>query len=193
MFHTIFITMLAATTIAAQEYTVRHGYIGHRDHRMTVGYGVGGVQNAVVRNVLDDTTLHAFGPLWLSYATAVGERLSVGGEVGYHETTGRWLSDDTNPPSGGRAIPVPYSKRTVHIAALGEVLWYHTRWLDLASNTSIGVALIDHSGNNRPLASTGLAYHVGLVSVRVSGDVAFRLEIGYGYRGLINAGMSFVM
>lgn len=185
--------MLAATTIAAQEYAVRHGYIGHRDHRMTIGYGVGGVQDAVVRNVLDDSTLHAFGPLWLSYARAIGERLSIGGEVGYHETTGRWLADDTNPPPGGRAVPVPYSKRTVHIAGHAEYLWYHARWFDLASGASLGVALTDHSGNSRPLATTGLAYHLGLVSVRATGDVAFRLEIGYGYRGIINAGMSFVM
>ncbi|MFM8772098.1 MAG: hypothetical protein ACKOE4_08810 [Candidatus Kapaibacterium sp.] len=192
--HSLLLLLLLLPIFAsAQQYAVKVGTAGHREQRMTVGYGVGGVQNSVTRNVLDDSTLHAFGPLLLSYTTAYGDRVNIGAEVGYHELKGRWLSDDTNPPPGGRAIPVPYGKRTVHIAAHGEVLWHHTRWFDLASDASLGVALINHSGNNRPLASTGLAYHVGLVSVRVAGDVAFRLEIGYGYRGLINAGMSFVM
>lgn len=190
---TILLLVVASVPARAQPYSVKIGTAGHRDHRMTIGYGVGGVQDAVVRNVMDDSTLHAFGPLWLSYATAIRERLSVGAEVGYHETTGRWLSDDTNPPQGGRAVPVPYSKRTVHIAGHAEYLWYHARWFDLASSASLGVALTDHAGNNRPLATTGLAYHLGLMSVRATGDVAFRLEIGYGYRGIINAGMSFVM
>jgi hypothetical protein len=55
------------------------------------------------------------------------------------------------------------------------------------------MAFSSHDGNNMPLASTGVAYHLGVVSMRVVGDVAFRLEIGYGYRGIVNAGMSFVM
>ena len=190
---TIVLLLLTTAAAAAQQYSVKVGTAGHREQRLTVGYGVGGVQNAAERNVLDDSTLHAFGPLWLSYTTELGSRINIGAEVAYHEQTGRWLSDDTNPPPGGRAIPVPYSKRTMHLAAHGEVMWYHARWFDLASGASLGVALFDHSGNNRPLASTGLAYHIGLVSVRVTGDVAFRLEFGYGYRGIINAGMSFVM
>ncbi|MBU3680028.1 MAG: hypothetical protein FGM32_10555 [Candidatus Kapabacteria bacterium] len=189
----IIILLLAAGSATAQQYSVKVGTAGHREQQMTVGYGLGGAQNAVARNVLGDSTLHAFGPLWLSYTTELGNRMSVGAEVGYHETTGRWLSDDTNPPSGGRAIPVPYSKRTVHLAAHGEVMWHHARWFDLASGASLGIALFDHNGNNTPLSSTGLAYHISLVSVRVAGDVAFRLEIGYGYRGIVNVGMSFVM
>lgn len=189
----IVFTVLLTIFASAQQYAVKVGTAGHREQRMTVGYGVWGVQNSVTRNVLDDSTLHAFGPLLLSYTTAHGDRVNIGVEVGYHEMKGRWLSDDTNPPPGGRAIPVPYSKRTVHIAAHGEVLWYHTRWFDLASDASLGVALTGHDGNNRSLAPLGTAYHIGLMSVRVTGDVAFRLEIGYGYRGLINAGMSFVM
>lgn len=185
--------MLAATTIVAQEYTVRHGYIGHRDQQMTVGAGWGGVQNMVARNVLDDSTLNFMGPLWACYTVTLDSVWSVGAEVGYHEAKGRWLSDDTNPPPGGRAIPVPYAKRTVHIAACAELAWFHGRWFTLASSGSLGLAMVDHSGNNTPLASTGLAYHLGVMSMRVVGDVAFRLEIGYGYRGLINAGMIFLM
>ncbi|MFN6135296.1 MAG: hypothetical protein ACK475_03355 [Bacteroidota bacterium] len=193
IFQIIFITMLAATTIAAQDYTVRHGYIGHRDQRMTVGAGWGGVQNMVARNVLEDSTLSFLGPLWASYMVTLDSVWSVGAEVGYHEAKGRWLSNDTDPPPGVRAIPVPYKKHTVHLAACAELVWFHGRWITLASSGSLGIALTGHAGNNLPLASTDIAYHLGVVSMRVTGDVGFRLELGYGYRGMINAGMSFVM
>ncbi len=185
--------MLAATAISAQGYSVRHGFIGHRDHQMTVGYGLGGAQNAVARNVLDDSTLSFLGPLWAGYMVALDSVWSVGAEVGYHEAKGRWLSDDTKPPPGGRAIPVAYTKHTVHIAASAELTWFHGRWITLSSSGSLGLAMMGHAGNNVPLSSADVAYHLGVVSMRVTGDVGFRLEIGYGYRGIVNAGMSFVM
>ncbi len=183
----------ASVLTSAQQYAVKIGTIGHRDHQMTVSTGFGAVQNTVVRNVMDDSTLNFLGPLWANYTVMLDSLWSVGAEIGYHEAKGRWLSDDTNPPPGGRAIPVPYAKRTVHIAACAELAWFCGRWFTLSSSGSLGMALIDHAGNNVPLASTGVAYHLGVVSMRVVGDVAFRLEIGYGYRGLINAGMSFLM
>ncbi|HBB26682.1 MAG TPA: hypothetical protein DCZ59_10485 [Bacteroidetes bacterium] len=185
--------MLAATTIAAQDNIVRHGYIGHRDQQMTVGAGFGGVQNMVARNVPDDSTLNVLGPLWANYMVTLDSAWSVGAEVGYHEAKGRWLSDDTDPPPGGRADPVPYAKRTVHVAACAELAWFHGRWFTLSSSGSLGIAMLGHAGNTAPLASTDVAYHLGVVSLRVTGDVGFRLELGYGYRGMINAGMSFVM
>ena len=190
---TIILLLLTTAAAAAQQYSVKIGTIGHRDQQMCVSVGVGGVQNQVARNVLDDSTLNFLGPLQATYTVTLDSVWSVGAELGYHEAKGRWLSDDTNSPSGGRAIPVPYAKRTVHIAACAEMAWFHGRWFTLSSSGSVGMAFSSHDGNNVPLSSTGVAYHLGVVSMRVVGDVAFRLEIGYGYRGIVNAGMSFVM
>jgi hypothetical protein len=194
MVRLLLIFMLSTVSlVCAQDFNVRWGTIGHRDQRLTVGYGVGGVQNAITRNVLDDSTLSTLGPLWFAYTADLDSVISVGAEIGYHELTGRWLSDDTNPPSGGRAIPVPYSKRTVHLAVHGEWTWYRTRWVTLSSTASVGYAIILHAGNNKPLDGSAPAYHLGVASLRVTGDVGFRIEVGYGYRGLVNFGMSFVM
>ena len=194
VFHafTILVLLITCVLANAQQYSVKIGTIGHRDQQMTVGAGWGGVQNMVARNVLDDSTLNFLGPIWACYTVTLDSLWSVGAEVGYHEAKGRWLSDDTNPASGGRAIPVPYGKQTVHIAACAELAWFHRRWFTLSSSGSLGIALSSHDGNNVPLGTTEFAYHLGLVSMRVVGDVAFRLEVGYGYRGLINAGMSFL-
>lgn len=179
--------MLAATTIAAQDYTVRHGYIGRRDHQMTVAYGFLAVQGNDEPRNLDDSTRSTLGPLWMSYLFALDSSVSLGMEVGYHELRGRVHASDSLA-----TISDVYLRRTAHLAAQASLTWYRTRWVSVSSTASLGVAVIlrDENDDSSPVIP---AYHVGLASIRVAGDASFRLELGYGYRGALNIGMSFVM
>ncbi|MBU3700176.1 MAG: hypothetical protein FGM33_09270 [Candidatus Kapabacteria bacterium] len=188
MFQSFTIVLLLLTTeaAAAQQYSVKVGTIGHREQQMSVSYGLGAVQNSVDPNVPAES-VSTLGPLALSYLTNPTSSFAIGAELGYHELKARWQID---PSSAG--MSVPYLKRSVHLAAQSVWTWYDGRWLSISSSASLGVALISHE---REVSSAAIApaYHIGLVSLRATGDVAFRLELGFGYRGLVNMGMCFVM
>ncbi len=183
---TILLLLLATAAATAQQYSVKVGTIGHRDQQLSVCYGFGAVQNST-DDYVQTESVSTLGPLWMSYLTVIDRSFSVGAELGYHELRARWHIGQSN-----QSATVPYLKRTTHLAAQAMWTWYDGKWLSLSSSGSLGAAVISHE---RDVSSVSFApaYHIGLLCVRATGDVAFRLELGYGFRGLVNVGMSFVM
>lgn len=83
-------------------------------------------------------------------------------------------------------VAVEYGKR-----------YFDLNWLQLFFNGGLGITYIDEMlsekepTNIKTKSKFVLAYHVNALGVRIGYIVYLNISLGYGYRGILNVGLSY--
>lgn len=126
-------------------------------------------------------------PVTLGYYYQVLDWMQVGGEVGMAMlcTTENYLKDSKTYAY--------WLNTNLYIAPGVRFNYYHKKITDLYSGANLGVNVKLHSSETDPLAlaSARFTWQVTALGVRFGKKVYGSVELGYGYKGLLSAGIGF--
>lgn len=127
-----------------------------------------------------DTQLKAVGPLTVGYTYHLGDRVTVG-------------------------ITGSYTQATLHVNDSGEIFSRNKYYTFMPQSTlflgrkdkveayvglAFGATYYIHSSDSYQEQSPQLSYQVTPIGVRTAGRTGAFLELGYGYKGIVNVGLS---
>lgn len=111
--------------------------------------------------------------------------LEVGGELSTMSmcTTENYLSNEETYAY--------YLETNLYIAAAVRFNYYHNKITNLYSGLALGTKIRFHSTESTPLlfATAGFTWQLTALGVRFGKKVYGNIEIGYGYKGLLSAGV----
>ena len=129
---------------------------------------------------------------YIAYRKDVGSRLSTGFSVGYEQYKGDYYGW-----AGGNKIG-SFVKRSVVVA--GELRYKYLnhgkyRLYGLAGAGFAAVSLRENTvfSSNHTQTSRHFTYHISLLGLAYGHKLRPFAELGYGYKGIVNAGLSLKM
>ncbi len=170
-----------------------------RRHDLSVSYGLVTIDQ--VADVLEDLlliviTIGSFyksemdftGAPFLTYHFAPKSRFGFGLAVGGYQTTGTLLNNITETPVG------PF-KETNYIGALEiDYRWVMKRGFQLYSGAGFGARIRKGTYTNVSETATDTTtlptFHINALGLRFGNNIGFFAELGAGYKGVINLGLS---
>lgn len=137
----------------------------------------------------DSRQIGVFG---LGYRNQITERLKVGADLGYMK------SDQTFSPKAGTKDNTGDIKKTQHFfiaMPVAEYSYIKTPWLNFYGSAAAGINLTSSTERKNGRAAKdnklGFAYQVSPAGLRVGKKLAGFVEVGYGNKGIVTAGISF--
>lgn len=171
-----------------------------RRHEISAGYGIVtsdeamGVTSSLLTTILtlanaNRTNMHWTGLYHLGYKFRAGRIFPLGISVGYEKMT----SDLTNKD---QEVVGKEKGQYISIMAEGSVRYLNKRVFQMYSGLAAGYTL----ASSEVVAETGeesdtdhfnhFNFQVNVIGVRLGGIIGGFLELGFGYKGLINFGIS---
>lgn len=169
-----------------------------------LSFGYGAVTSNEIENALGDvlTTIITLGTVsyedanytgafHAKYKYAVANNLLLGISGAYEEAEDK--------QKFGKDIVSQRKSKIYSVAVESDYSYINTKHFRVYSGAGLGYRMVDIK--SRPItASTntkisnerthGLAYHINGIGIRAGGIIGVFAEVGYGYRGLVNAGLS---
>nr|WP_295929243.1 outer membrane beta-barrel protein [uncultured Dyadobacter sp.] len=148
-----------------------------------------------VEDLLTTTFLVLFGDLFdahkgrdasnpvffLTYKYHVSDRFAIGGTTGYNRNSKSW---DHYNSDGWR-------QRTLTSAMEGTFYWFKRPGVDFYSTAGAGFFVRERAYyETRKTTDLGTTMYIAPLGVRFGKDFGCFLEMGYGYKGIFNAGLS---
>ncbi|HMP94076.1 MAG TPA: hypothetical protein PKD90_14430 [Phnomibacter sp.] len=85
---------------------------------------------------------------------------------------------------------VTYSDRFLTIMPRADFKYLNKDNIQLYGSLAAGLSLLKSSGNNSAATGTTFAYQFSPIGLRVGKNFGFFTELGFGFRGLVMAGLS---
>ncbi len=125
-----------------------------------------------------------FGTAFAGFDYFVGRRLSLGLQLNYAQY------DENYKLSNNTSTTLQTSYLTPMVRS--KLAWVHNPGFSFYSSVAAGATFLQskNPGNGQTDKSTGLAFHVSPIGLRVGRTVAFFAELGFGFQGLVSAGLS---
>lgn len=147
----------------------------------TIVSGISGVK-------YKDAKSTTFGMFEAGYRYNIGERLKIGGDISYLRTEDKFEKNKTNPKTVTRTSS--YFMGTV----MGQYSYIKTSLLDFYGSGGVGAIALstkDEVGGTYKDNALGFAFQINPVGLRVGKTFGAFLELGYGYKGIATAGLSY--
>ncbi|WP_048504897.1 hypothetical protein [Chryseobacterium angstadtii] len=133
-----------------------------------------------------------YGFFGLGYRNQITERIKVGGDLGYMK------SEQTFGPKTATTSNTDDIKKTRHMFIAMPVVEYSyikTPWLNFYGSAAAGINFTSSTERkNRQTEKdnkVGFAYQVSPAGLRVGKKLAGFVEVGYGNKGIVTAGISY--
>ena len=125
------------------------------------------------------------GAPFVSYKYYISERIAIGGATGYNA-----FANESN------FRYTDYTQMDVKtITTAGEVTWFYVRKPGIKVYATAGVGFYvmkaSFDAQNTSTVTQGMTAQLTPVGVRFGKKVAVFTELGYGYKGVLNTGLSF--
>jgi len=120
----------------------------------------------------------------VTYGRFVKEELRMSLSVGYQKFDVEWfIADDP-----WFTAEVSY----LHVMVRGDYTYYTTEWVNLYSGAAIGLAVVTEEEREEKDTDTEywFAFHVNALGARIGKRVAGFVELGFGYNGILSAGIT---
>lgn len=119
---------------------------------------------------------------FLTYKYHVSERFAIGGTTGYNHDSKSW---DHYNYDGWR-------QRTLTSAVEGTMYWAKRPGFDFYSTAGAGLFFRERAYyETQKKTDAGPAMYIAPVGMRFGKDFGCFMEMGYGYKGILNAGLNF--
>lgn len=118
---------------------------------------------------------------FLTYKYHVSERFAIGGTTGYNRNSKSW--DHYNRDG--------WQQRTLTSAMEGTFYWLNRPGVDLYSTAGAGFFARNRAYyETQKTTDLGPTMYIAPLGVRFGKDFGCFIEMGYGYKGIFNAGLS---
>ncbi len=189
-----------ALAVAAATLCLAPAGVGQsRKHDLSVHFGV--VSSDQVIDILEDPAAvvipaGAYSKVgqtfsaapFLTYRRWITGRLAFGGAAGYFGSSGALV------PAGGEAIVGDFREKNYVGAVEIQLRWMRKRTLELYSGAGFGVKV--RRGTYRDGGATDAftkalpTFHLNALGLRAGKSFGFFAEAGYGYKGVLAAGLN---
>ncbi len=174
-----------------------------RKNELSISYGLATINDLgeIFSNLFADAIISAFGPdavstdtklsgaFLLTYQHHFSNVISAGPVIGYEKLTDE-ISVNKSP-----AGKINHNAFT--FAAEGRINYVNKDSFGMYLGLGAGISSIsskttsDKAGNEDPDSSSGFTFQVTGLGIRVGDRLAASAELGFGYRGLVNLGVSY--
>ena len=186
---------LTIGVITAQETGNHEIRVGAGDALpVTLGHSIAnsfidGIIASLGNYTLEDNNSEFTLPMFTAgYRYNITDRIKIGLDVGYLRINGdlRVTHNDT----GEKSI---IKQTTNYYAVLpsGQVSYYKKGIVNLYGSVNAGVIFGNSKRNSETTTTTAFAYQVNPIGIRVGKQWGGYAELGYGYKGFANIGMSY--
>ena len=196
--YTVFIlTLIATTTVRAQDHFMRDAASGGHEtgaNQIRIGYGIvtmpqfielagKGISAELTPGSYKDITLSSTGAIALSYTRDNYALIAWGGDLVYEnvKTNYTW-SDGSNAN-----ISSAYFSAMLR----ADLRYINSERFQLYSSLGAGAAMVRSNSSGQSKSNWSPAFQVSAIGFRYGNNVAFFGELGFGYRGVANGGISF--
>ncbi|MFH6991811.1 hypothetical protein [Flavobacterium sp. FlaQc-48] len=129
------------------------------------------------------------GNFGLGYRNQITERIRVGGDIAFEQVQTE-QSDKNNKPIGKR------TNRYIMVMPTMSFSYIKTDWLDFYGSAAAGVVLDKYTQREPNKAAlkdnaTDFAFQVNPAGIRVGKKFGAFAEVGFGYRGIVSAGLNY--
>ncbi|GIQ60322.1 hypothetical protein Flavo103_34580 [Flavobacterium collinsii] len=137
----------------------------------------------------EGSKITSFGNLGLGYRNQITERIKIGGDIAFQQV--QMEQSDKNKKLIG--------KRTSNYFMVMPTLsfsYIKTEWLDFYGSAAAGVILDKYTETepNKPAVkdnAADFAFQVNPAGIRVGKKLGVFAEVGFGYRGIVSAGLNY--
>ncbi|RIJ41789.1 outer membrane beta-barrel protein [Pontibacter oryzae] len=163
----------------------------HKPHEVGVSYGFATsrvLETSFIKLfVPGDDALSALGPIGLKYSYHLNERVNIGMNANFAQLTLR--------ESGGKNGNSSIKSRGKYYTLMPEVNVYlgKKERLEAYSGLALGINHTTYSYNYAERSTeqeTNMAYQVTAIGIRTTKQTGLFAELGYGYEGLLQFGLS---
>ena len=186
---TLLLIMLSVQTIA-QSTDNLHGT------ELYAGYGILTAQDiltgfsstlaaSLLPGYVERIDATGFGTAFVGFDYFAGRRFSLGLQLNYAQY------DENYKLSSGSTTTLKTSYLTPMVRT--KLAWVHNPGFSFYSSLAAGATFIqskDESSAGQTEKTTGLAFHISPIGIRLGNAVAFFAELGFGFQGLVSAGLS---
>jgi len=140
----------------------------------------------ILRDTVKSINPSAYGIVSLNYLRYLAPWVSVGASASINPITMSIKST--------HGYDFDYSMYLLSIMPRVNFYYYNHKWMALYSGVEAGVSLDvynNRSGNGHSISSgAGFAFHVNAFGFRMGKEIGGFMEFGYGFRGVVNFGIS---
>lgn len=86
--------------------------------------------------------------------------------------------------------PKKYEWNGFYLMADSRYYYFHRKYFQLYSGLNAGLAILTDKGTSSPETTTGFALQINALGFRVGKKIGVFAELGFGYRGVFNGGIS---
>ncbi len=183
------LALVAAGEVKAQELEPKHEVrISYSDATpLTFANALGrGLSDAFSFFGSSNTKSESIGMFNLAYRTRISRKWSLGGDVSFNSTTGDTKSEN---------VTKHFNTKNILIMPEAEFSYIRTGMIDFYGNVSAGVNVASEKetamGKSTSDTYYNFAFQVNPVGLRVGRRLGAFAELGLGYKGYVNAGVSY--
>lgn len=148
-----------------------------------------GLTNALLGNEKMETS--TFGMVGLGYRYQINNRFKLGMDLGFSPAKEKVFKKESDK--------TPYQETSITrflVMPTFEFNYWRTDWATLYGSAGVGLMATRRTEKNnkgaKPMNQTDFAYQINPIGMRVGNQtIGGFVELGYGYKGLITAGISF--
>lgn len=136
------------------------------------------------------TNLEYTGAKFITYKYGVNKRLKAGATFGIDGVKGDLLNANTEEIFG------TFSTNHYTIAAEADLRYINTNWFEMYSGLGLGYTFTrqygeDNTGVSDITNSRHVAFQLNLAGFRFGKNFGAYMETGFGYKGILNFGLSY--
>ena len=161
------------------------------DHEFTIGYGVtstnkmandvAGSFSGLFSLVTSSMETRSSGAFHLGYKYAVSKKIKIGAVVAHEE-----LVDEFRNTYFSQSGEFSYGYTTIAIES--DVRYILKENFQMYSGLGLGYSIM--SSDSYDDQTNYMNFHLSAIGIRIGTVVALRLELGIGYKGILNGGIS---
>lgn len=167
-----------------------------RGTELYAGYGIFTAQDiltgfsstlaaSLLPGYIDRIDAKGFGTAYAGFDYFVGRRVSLGLQLNYAQY------DESYTLSNNTSTTLKTSYLTPMVRT--KLAWVHNPGFSFYTSLAAGATFIqskNESSGGQTDKTTGFAFHISPIGIRVGNAVALFAELGFGFQGLVSAGLS---
>lgn len=148
-----------------------------------IGATTSGLVGALVPGGYDKIKVSGMGAAFLGLDYYLSDKVAVGLQANYSSFTAEYVQSSGDNPTAKLNFFTPMARMKVN--------WKNERSLQVYSSVAAGASFSKGKSHaNTTSRSNNFAFHISPIGVRLGNTVAVFGEAGFGYQGLLSAGLS---
>lgn len=186
---TIFLTF-STIVVNAQETSKHEINLTYSDGiPMSLAEGFSDALSSTMLGQKTNSKTKSSGNFGLGYRNQITERIRVGGDIAFQEV--QIEKNDKNNKSIRKG-----TSRYLMVMPTISFSYIKTDWLDFYGSAAAGIIMDKYTQTEPNKGSvksnnTDFAFQVNPAGIRVGKKIGVFAEVGFGYRGIINAGLNY--